>query len=179
MEILKILLSPIITLILFMVASFFWHRQKGRESKLQQEQYVKQKKVNALMAVWGLLRFLGQDSNVDAAFIEQGRKTERRRKILRVQQGKDFVNAVQKVFFEEGHGLYLSGEIKQNLFYCRTATFSMLQAEGRYNSETYQETNREDFIIPKSTKYKEELYGKKYEELSRFLKLELEELIEN
>ncbi|WP_459213208.1 hypothetical protein, partial [Aquimarina rhabdastrellae] len=60
----KIPIIDLIKLIIPLAAGFLvWYVQKKKELTIQSSQYKKQKQLDALMAIWGLLRFMAQNEN--------------------------------------------------------------------------------------------------------------------
>ena len=136
-----------------------WSKYKARELDLRQTAAVRERQVAALSAVWALLRFLSNDSNEDVVFVEI-----RQQKFMRVRPAKEFVLAVQRVLYEEGHGLYLDAKLKEAVIYCRKATYMILKAEGK-NKERIES----GIVAIKNGKYKEEFYGQEYQRISDLL----------
>lgn len=105
------------------------------ERELAKEQLEFDNKHNALKAVWSLLRYFSKIPSEDSVMYTVGKAY-----YFRKSQAKPFIAAVEKVFFIEGHGLYLPKEVKQPLFKIRDA-IDRLDWENRENS------TEKDFII--------------------------------
>lgn len=158
------LIKLIIPLIL---GVWIWYVQKKKELTIQSSQYKKQKQLDALMAIWGLLRFMAQNENTDVIYIKKDEK-----RLLRVQQANDFLNAFKEVYYTQGHGLYLNATLKEELFYWRGATYKILKAEGKFGIET---TKNEDIEIKNQT-YQKELFDTRYHTINELLKHQLQTL---
>ncbi len=144
-----------------------WYVQKAKELRMQRSQYNRQKNIDALMAIWGLLRFMAQNENVDTVYIKKEMQC-----LLRVKQANAFLNAFKEVYYTQGHGLYLNAALKKELFYWRGATYTILKAENKFGIEG----TTEDHIKIKNKTYQKELFDTRYHIINELLKKELESI---
>jgi hypothetical protein len=112
----------------FMVAFPAWKKQKQAEMSLGLKQSRFQAKIDAAKAVWALLAYMSEKENEKTVFVLRGTK-ELTTKNLRIKQGLEYIEALHKVFFEQGHGLFLSPKVKEDLFEFRALVRRPIEKE--------------------------------------------------
>ncbi len=87
-----------------------------------------QNKVEATKAVWALMAYLSQKEIPNAIFILEGKKPNKLY-MMRKAQAEAFLKRLPEVFYDEGHGLFLSKEVKRRLFKFHTLVQNIWFAE--------------------------------------------------
>lgn len=99
------------------------------EQELARAQLNYDNKHNALKATWGLLRYFSKIPSENSVMYTVGKDYH-----FRPQKAQAFIAAVEKVFFEDAHGLYLLPEVKKPMFNIRDAidklAYTTAQKEG-------------------------------------------------
>lgn len=126
LELLKVLIGPITTLVVaycfgYRMAYRNWLRQKSKEIEYTG-------KLAAYRAAWSLLAFMSEKENPKTVFVKRG-TSDSPQYLLRRKQADDFLVELQKVFFEQGHGILMSKEAKEELFRFRSLVFRIQDAE--------------------------------------------------
>ena len=101
----------------------YWRKQK-------REDIIYQSKLEAAKAAWGLLIFLTEKENGKNFLIYQGTK-ESPEIFFDLIRGRNYLTVIAKIFFEDGHGVFLSKEIKQYIFHVRSNVYRILDREER------------------------------------------------
>ena len=136
-KIFEIFTEPLVLLLLFGLGIFNWYYQKKKERELELEKLSYSNKQNALKSIWALMRYFSKIPTKDSVMYPVGKDY-----FFRLAEAQQFIGAVEKAFFTDGHGLYLNPTIKKPLFQIRDMIEKLA-----WDHKNTQET--EDFKIEK------------------------------
>ena len=126
------ILPPTITILLAVIGYWWafkvWKKQKNIETQIWAGQQKETARIAACKAAWSLLAYMSEKENSKTVFVSRGTKDH---KIwhLRLAQGLDYFNEFEKVFFTDGHGIFLSTKIKDDLFTFRSILYRIIDKE--------------------------------------------------
>lgn len=125
-----LLVNIILVFVASRLAMRYWHRQKKHEINylLEGEKY--KSLLEAGKAAWGMLAFLTEKENGLCLLIYKGTK-EAPLVYLDIERGHKYLQRLSEVFYNEGHGMFLTPGIKQELFHVRTNVYRILDKEKR------------------------------------------------
>lgn len=132
LSVLSLLLTLLLAWLGYKLAFKNWMEQKKEEVKLRKQQLQYDARLDAHKAAWGLLAYLSEKENDKTVFVDRGTREESYY-MLRKEQARDFLKALPKVFFEDGHGLFLSKEVKKDLYDFRSRVYRLLEKEHHTN----------------------------------------------
>ena len=92
----------------------YWRLQKKEEINFQLETLRYQATLEATKAAWGLLAFLTEKENSVCMLIYKGSK-EKPEVYFDLDQGSKYLSTLSEVFYTQGHGIFLSREIKNQI----------------------------------------------------------------
>lgn len=136
---LSLVLTGIIAYLGYNWAHRNWVRQKAIEHDYQQQQLRFDTKIAAYKGAWSLISYMGQMDNPKAMFYkswEQGKE----QLCLFPERIVLFNEAIERVFFAEGHGVLLPKAYKDLLFPYRTKVNRLRYQKGK-------QTNKAGHII--------------------------------
>ena len=108
----------------------YWRRQKKEEIEFQLHGLKAQGYLDAAKAVWGLLAYLTEKENGKCLLNYKGTK-DKPEVYFNLERGRDYINKLSEVFFDQGHGIFLTKELKQEIFHIRTHVYSIIDKENR------------------------------------------------
>jgi hypothetical protein len=165
---LDVLLEPIVIFAIGALGLFWgykiWHKQKKEEGKYLIEQKKFEARIDASKAAWSMLSYFSENDS-DLNMIRRGETDENGDKIyyFRHAQAKQFFDALQKIFFTDGHGLFLSKEVKTLLFEMRSQMYGLYHVALKSNETEIKIQNKE--LVKRVVEIREELI----EHLHRFI----------
>jgi hypothetical protein len=108
--------------------------QKKEEIKIGLEQKRYESEIAAHKAAWSLLAYMSEKENDKTVFVDRGDK-DNKIYVLRVEQAKEYLITLPKVFFTEGNGLFMSREIEDDLYTFRSRIYQILEKAFREKNE--------------------------------------------
>jgi hypothetical protein len=108
----------------------YWHKQKKEEINYQLETVRYENRMEAAKAVWGLLAFLTEKENGKNLLNYKGTK-EKPEVFFNLDRGRNYLSSLSDIFYEKGHGVFLTKEINQDIFHVRTNVYRILDKEQR------------------------------------------------
>lgn len=128
------ILTPTITILLAAVGYWWafkvWKKQKSIETQIWAGQQKETARIAACKAAWSLLAYMSEKENSKTVFVVRGTK-DHKTWHLRSEQGQEYINALEKVFFTDGHGVFLTAEIRDDLYQFRSLTYPIIEKEKR------------------------------------------------
>lgn len=122
---LKVFLGPVVTVLGLYYGFKAWKRQKTIEASIWVGQQEEIAKIAACKAAWSLLAYMSEKENSKTVFVKRGDKLW----YLRTEQGQEYFDALENVFFQGGHGLFLSAQTRDLLYSFRTMTRRVLDKQ--------------------------------------------------
>lgn len=160
----------VFTLIGIVIAALLTYRfalrQKYKEALLGFEQLVFDKKLKALKDCWALLAYITTVENPKSVLRWEKKSNGDISWFARTENANNFLKELPKVFYGEGHGVYLSKNIKELLFEYRGILCGLL-----LNSQKQEITgDTKEFYIKnnKMIKRMQEIY----DDLNKLIKAE-------
>ena len=129
------------------LAYLFAIKQKKKEIQLGLQKTRYERKLMALEKCWQLLAYTGDTENPKTILLWEKENGGNKKYYLDIENAKGFMEVLPGFFYGSGLGLYLSGEIKQNLFSYRGIIHKFLLKE-KDNQEAKIEIKNKD--LPKS-----------------------------
>jgi len=130
----NVLVTLLVTFIANHLAMKYWRKQKREEINFQLESLRYSSRMEAAKAVWGLLAFLTEKENGKCFLIYKGTK-EKPEIYFDLDRGRKYLHSLSEIFYEQGHGVFLTSELKKNIFHIRTHVYQILDKENRRNIE--------------------------------------------
>lgn len=127
---LDILLEPAVLLFLGFLGYWWghriWKKQKLEESRYLIEQKKYEARIEACKAAWSLLVYFSENDSA-MNVLRRGETDEDGDKIyyFRHKQAEQFFDALQIIFFTDGHGLFLSKEVKSLIYELRSLMYGL------------------------------------------------------
>ncbi len=115
------LIAALVAVGLFFLGGNQWRKQRNKELTVKTKEELNSKKLEALMAVWSLLKFMTLKDNGYNIYVNIPEDSFKNKHQC-VQRSQLFFESVSKLFYDDGHGLYISQyyrEIRNHLFDCR------------------------------------------------------------
>jgi hypothetical protein len=159
---LNVLLEPLVLIILgvfgYCLGLKIWRKQKKEEGKYLIEQKKFEARIDACKAAWSMLTYFSENDS-DLNMLRRGETDEQGDKIyyFRHAQAKQFFDALHKIFFTEGHGLFLSKEVKNILFEMRSQMYGLYHIALKSNEPEIKIQNKE--LVKRVVEIREELIG--------------------
>lgn len=157
------LLTPCITIALAFVGYWWgfkvWKKQKQEELRIAAGQQREAARIAACKAVWGLLAYMSEKENERTVFIKRGTK-EAPTWHLRAQQGQAYIQQVAEVFFAQGHGIFMSPEVRNDVYEFRSRIYTLMEADKHQHGELLEEkmiTVNNPHVIEKVVELRERL----------------------
>lgn len=126
----SLLVTVIIALIVQRWTIKYWHKQKQHEINYSLETAKYMAMLESARAAWSLLAYLTEKENGKCLLSYKGTK-ESPEVYFNLERGKEFLQAVSEVFYYHGHGIFLTSEIKAEIFHVRTNVFKIIDIEQR------------------------------------------------
>jgi hypothetical protein len=176
LELITSVLLPVISLIMVYCGyrwSFKnWEKQKQAELLIAANQNAQSAKIAACKAVWSMLAYMSEKENSKTVFVvRQDKKWH-----LRAAQAQEYIERVEEVFFAQGHGLFMTKEIRDDMYSFRTLVYRLLDAEKGANNGRLPDTpeilvQEKEIIIQKS-----QLFESLNKQIRQLLKMEQDSL---
>lgn len=148
LEYFKAFSRPILTTILFFLGYWFgykkWWKQKQKETVHGIETARYQAKLDSCKAVWSLLAYMSEKENDKTVFVTREENGKRVWK-LRTKPARDFLIDLPKLFFEQGHGIFMPPVIKSDIYNFRSMIYRFLESskrDGETESEIIVKNNK-------------------------------------
>ena len=123
---------PVIAVLLGL---WIWHLQKRSEPKYAARGCVYQKRLDALLKVWGLLAYITDVENPKSVMIWE-RQAAGDVFYIRPGQAREYMTELSRVFYADGCGLLLGQEIKRLCYEFRNHLYGvLLKAKKQKNGE--------------------------------------------
>lgn len=106
----------------------YWRKQKEEELNYQLDALRYKSRLEAAKAAWGLLAFLSEKEN-EKSFLAYRGSREKPEVYFNLDRGRDYLNALSEIFYDQGHGIFLTKEINQEIFHVRTNVYAILNKE--------------------------------------------------
>lgn len=121
---------------------YFWRKQKRQEGLYLQDQKYYESQLAAAKATWGLIVYFSENDS-DKNMLKRGEKDENDNKTyyFRALQGKMFFEQLNVVFYEQGHGVFLSKEVKRLLFELRSQAYAWYHLASKEDPQELKITN--------------------------------------
>lgn len=113
----------------------FWHSQKRHEINYELETEKYRARLEAAKAIWSLLAYLTEKENGKCLLIYKGTK-EKPEVFFDLERGRKYLESVSVVFYDGGHGIFLTSPIKQEIFHIRTNVYRIIDKESRRGNTT-------------------------------------------
>ncbi|TAJ12700.1 hypothetical protein DMA11_11920 [Marinilabiliaceae bacterium JC017] len=137
-----------------------WQKQQEENRRLQREEMQSQSRTNALLATWSLMAYLTHEENDRTIFVHRTDEAGNRKLCFRRQQAKEFCNQLCGIHYHQGHGVFMSNEVRDLLFGMKRNLHKLLDAERNNPNDT----------IPLKNGRKLKEKNQVFDELSRLLK---------
>lgn len=129
----KVFLAPIVTILVawifgYLLAFKSWKKQKAIDTRLAYERIQFDTKAASCKALWSLMAFISEKENINTVFVNRG-TGENASYLLRVEQARKFFTELQKVFYEQGHGIYIPDELREDIFDFRNRIYKILDSQ--------------------------------------------------
>ena len=111
-------------------AHSYWRKQKKEEIDYQLHSLRAKGYFEAAKAVWGLLAFVTEKENGKCLLIYKGTK-DKPLVYFDIDRGRAYLHKLSEVYFDEGHGIFITKEMKQYIFHIRTNVFRIIDKEAR------------------------------------------------
>jgi len=115
------LLTVLATIVVVFIGGKQWKTQKQKELTIAVNQNIEDKKLAALTAVWTLLRFITHADNGQNIYVKN-KEDNYQKTYQSIERSQQFYTAIREVFYDEGHGLYISQyypNIRDQVYQCR------------------------------------------------------------
>lgn len=124
----------------------FWRKQKRLEGVYLQDQKYYESHLAAAKAVWGLIVYFSENDS-DKNMLKRGEQDANGKKVyyFRAQQAKMFFEQLNIVFYEQGHGVFLSKDIKSLLFELRSQAYAWYHLANKEDSQELKITNAKKY----------------------------------
>lgn len=131
-DVTKLLVNPLFTIIVAILGYQFafkkWLDEKKEESKLSAGKARFEQRLAACKAVWSLLVYLSNKEGEKTVILMDGPK-DARKYFLRRSAAEEFLARLPKVFYEEGHGIFMPQEVREKLFTFASLVHRVMKAE--------------------------------------------------
>ncbi len=114
-------------------AMSYWHEQKKEEINYQLLNLRYQGRLEAARAAWGLLAFLSEKESGNNFLVYRGTK-EKPEVYFNIERGKKYISRLNQLFYEQGHGIFLTKEINNEIFHVRGNVYRVIDKEQRKES---------------------------------------------
>jgi hypothetical protein len=168
---LDILLEPAVFIILGYLGYLWghktWKKQKETENEIQKHKRQSDETIAAHKAAWSLIPYFSENDN-EKNMLVRGKKREDGIKdyYFRRLQAEEYYKTLQTIFFEKGHGIFLSKDVKQLLYEIRSTTYGLYHIANKQNED---EMKIEKDELPKRIqKIREELIKRLKDEVFYF-----------
>lgn len=108
----------------------YWHKQKKQEINYQLHNLRFKGYFEAAKATWGLLAFLTEKETGKNLLIYKGTK-EKPEVYFDLNRGNEYLKKLTEIFHDNGHGIFLTKELNQEIFHVRTNVYKFLDKEKR------------------------------------------------
>lgn len=78
--------------------------------------------------MWGLLAFLTEKENGKCLLIYKGTK-ENPEVYFDLDRGNEYLEKISEIFFDQGHGIFLTTELNEIIFHVRTNVYKIIDKE--------------------------------------------------
>ncbi|MEP7318054.1 MAG: CRISPR-associated protein Csx28 [Panacibacter sp.] len=106
-------------------STFWWHKQKKAEINYELDKTRYQYKLDAYKAAWSLLGYLSQQDTGNNFITYRGKK-DAFEYFLILNNAKGYIEKLRVIFYDEGHGIFLSIEVKEKLFHVKHMLHKLL-----------------------------------------------------
>lgn len=113
----------------------YWHKQKRHEINYGLEAAKYSAMLEAAKSAWSLLAYVTEKENGKNFLSYKGTK-EKPEIYFSIERGKQFLSAISEVFYDNGHGIFLTSEIKNEIFHLRNNVYKIIDAETRKGNLT-------------------------------------------
>lgn len=117
----------LVPLLLAFLAHFYWRRQKKIENQLKRIETQYASKLESAKAVWALLEYLTERENPKSIIVNRGDK-EKTITYLRMDRAIEFMELVPKIFYQEGHGVYMTDLVERDLYEVRDKCYQVVES---------------------------------------------------
>lgn len=128
------------------IGFYFWRKQKRLEGVYLQDQKYYESHLAAAKAIWGLIVYFSENDS-DKNMLRRGEQEANGKTIhyFRAQQAKMFFEQLNVVFYEQGHGVFLSKEIKGLLFELRGQAYAWYHLANKEDSQELKISNAKKY----------------------------------
>lgn len=162
--------SPTVTLLLAGIGYWWsirvWKVQKALEVRLAAGQHREASRIAACKAVWGLLAYMSEKENSKTVFVARGDE-QKKTWHLRREQGIDYINQVERVFFGDGHGIFMPKDIRDGMYEFRSRIYRLLEKESRKGNEDSFITIENEEVVQKVKELFAQLNQRLREEIAK------------
>ena len=151
----------------------YWQKQKKEEINYNLESIRYKSQMEAAKAAWGLLAFLTEKENGRNLLIYKGTK-DNPEIFFSLDRAREYLKSLDDTFYFQGHGIFLTKEIKQFIFHVRTNVYRILDKEQRRGiaqGEVLMEN-------PEAVKFFRESFENLRSKLDKYIKVDLKYEIE-
>ncbi|MGD2093708.1 MAG: CRISPR-associated protein Csx28 [Phycisphaerales bacterium] len=125
LEIVKLVLPAVFSLLAVFLGLFIWHRQKRNEPRYESIGYLNRKRLDGLMKAWSLLAYITDVENPKAMMLweKTGGETTY---YLQPRQAREYVTKLAEMFYDDGYGLLLGKNFKELFYTYRNHVYGVL-----------------------------------------------------
>ncbi|MFB6317204.1 CRISPR-associated protein Csx28 [Saccharicrinis sp. FJH54] len=157
---LDVILDPIVIILVaitgYIIGHKIWRKQKLTELKFLEKQQKYRDSLKAYKAVWALIIYFSENDNA-RNILERGETDSEGNKIMyfKRKNAEYFFKQVTKIFYTKGYGIFLSSEIKSNLFKLRGHFIGLYHNAQKEDSDQMKIKNKE--LLKDIVKIREDL----------------------
>jgi hypothetical protein len=157
---LDVLLEPAVLIVLGYLGYHWgyktWKKQKETENEIQKHKRQYDEIIAAHKAAWSLIPYFSENDNEKNMFLRGKRREDGIKDYyFRRLQAEGYFKALQTIFFENGHGIFLSKDVKRLLYEIRSTAYGLYHIA---NKQDEDEMKIEKDELPKRIqKIREEL----------------------
>lgn len=126
----QLLLTVLIVIWANRLAMKYWRKQKKEEIDFQLHGLKAEAYLDAAKAAWALLAYVTEKENGKCLLIYKGTK-DKPEIYFHLERGKEYLHRLSQMFYDEGHGIFLTKEIKHEIFHIRTNVYRIIDKENR------------------------------------------------
>lgn len=119
-----ILLLPVA---LFLLAQFYWRKQKDTENQLKRIETQYTTRLQSAKTIWSLLEYLTEREGPKTIIVNRG-TAEKPITYLRMDRAIEFIELVPKVYYQEGHGVYMTDLAERDLYDLRDQFYKLVES---------------------------------------------------
>jgi hypothetical protein len=113
-----------------------WKKQKETENEIQKNNRQSDEIISAHKAAWSIILYFSENDNEKNMFVRGKRREDGiKNYYFRRKQAEGYFKALQTIFFEKGHGLFLSKEVKEYLYEIRSTAYGLYHNANKQNED--------------------------------------------